>query len=175
MTTTAPSLVFPLKLAGLLTGLLLAAGVVAFLRVPQADGRLGADVRVAASVPAGLSTTASGAFLSGRHLESGGEPATGRLPLRNDSAADTVVSFRALAPADRLSRLVTLELTTGGRKLASGSLAELRRRWSGSLRIPRGATRTVEASARVPGSVRGGYEGAIADVTLDIRAREARP
>jgi hypothetical protein len=174
MTTTAPSLVFPLKVAGLVTGLLLVAGLVAFLRVPQADGRLGADVRLVASPPAGLSTTASGAFLSGRHLESGGEAATGELPLRNDMATDAVVSFRALAPADRLSRLVKVELTADGHKLASGSLAQLRR-WSGSLRIRRGDTRTVEASARVPGSVRGGYEGATADITLDIRARKVRP
>ena len=174
MTTAAPSLVFPLKLAGLVTGLLLAAGLVAVLRVPQADGRLGADVRLVASPPAGLSTTASGAFLSGRHLESGGEAATGKLPLRNDLAADTVVSFRALAPADRLARLMTVELTAHGRKIASGSLAELRR-WSGSLRIRRGDTRTVEARAWVPGSVRGGYEGGTADITLDIRAGKVRP
>jgi hypothetical protein len=174
MTTTAPTLLFPLKLAGLVTGLVLAAGLVVFLRVPQADGRLGADVRLVATPPAGLSTTASGAFLSGRHLESGGEAATGTLPLRNDSATDTVVTFRALAPADRLSRLVTVELTVNGRKLTSGSLAQLRR-WSGSLRIRRGDTRTVEASARVPGSVRGGYEGGTADITLDIRADKVRP
>ena len=174
MTTSAPSIPFAVKLAGVVTGLVLAAGLVALLRIPQADGRLGADVRLVAIPPVELSTTASGAFLSGRHLEPGGEAATGKLPLRNDSAADTVVSFRALAPRDRLSRLVTVELTANGHRLASGSLAQLRR-WSGSLRIPRGATRTVEASAWVPGSVRSGYEGGSADITLDIRAAEGRP
>jgi hypothetical protein len=175
LTATSPSsLLFPLKLAGLLTGLALAAGLVAVLRVPASDGTLGADVRVVATLGNGLSTTATGAFLSGRHLESGGEAAKGELPLRNDSAADSVVSFRALAPRDRLSRLVTVELSVNGHKLAAGSLARMRR-WSGALRIPRGATRTVEASAWLPGSVRGGYEGRSADITLDIRAGKVRP
>ena len=146
----------------------------AFLRVPASDGTLGADVRIVATLGNGLSTSASGAFLSGRHLESGGEAAKGELPLRNDSPAEAVVSFRALAPRYRLSRLVRVELSVGGRKLAGGSLARMRR-WSGALRIPRGSTRTVEASAWVPGSVRGGYEGRSADITLDVRPGKVRP
>jgi hypothetical protein len=68
MTTTAPSPLFRLKLAGLFTGLVLVAGLVVLLRVPQADGRLGADVRIVATPPAGLSTPAAGAFLAGRQL-----------------------------------------------------------------------------------------------------------
>ena len=173
MTAASPSFLLSLRLAGLVTGLVLAAGLVAVLRVPASDGTLGADVRIVATLGNGLSTSASGAFVSGRHLESGGEAAKGELPLRNDSPAEAVLSFRALAPRDRLSRLVRVELSVGGRKLAGGSLAHMRR-WSGALRIPRGATRTVEASAWVPGSVRGGYEGGSADITLDVRAGKVR-
>jgi hypothetical protein len=169
----SPSLIFPIKLAGLVTGLVLAASLVFFLRIPQADGRLGADVRLVATPPAGLTTSASGAFLTGRHLTSGGEAATGKLPLTNDSRTETVVSFRALAPHDRLSRLMTVELSVAGHKVAGGSLAQLRR-WSGALRIPRGSTRTVEASAWIPGSARNGYEGHMADVNLQIRAKAVR-
>jgi hypothetical protein len=174
MTASSPSLVFPIKLAGLVTGLVLAASLVFFLRIPQADGRLGADVRLVATPPTGLTTTSSGAFLTGRHLTSGGEAATGKLPLTNDSRTETVVSFRVLARHDRLSHHMTIELSVAGHKVAGGSLAELGR-WNGALRIPRGSTRTVEASAWIPGSARAGYEGHMADVNLQIRAKAARP
>ena len=65
-------------------------------------------------------------------------------------------------------------MTGAGHKVAGGSLARLRR-WSGALRIPRGSMRTVEASAWIPGSTRGGYEGRMADVNLQIRAKAVRP
>lgn len=171
MTATSPSLLhIPLKLAGLITGLALAAALVAVMRVPHEDGRLGADVRLVATAPKGITTSATGAFLSGRHLTSGGEAATGKLPLRNDSRGEAVISFRALAPRDKLSQVMTVELSSGGRKIAGGTLAQLRR-WSGSLRIPRGSQRTVEASAWIPGSARQGFEGKTADINLQIRSK----
>ncbi|MGH8882630.1 MAG: hypothetical protein ACRD0P_35690, partial [Stackebrandtia sp.] len=98
MTATSPSLHVPVKLAGLLTGLVLAAALIAFMRIPQEDGRLGADVRLVAVAPEGITTTASGAFLSGRHLTSGGEAATAELPLRNDSRGEAAIGFRTLVP-----------------------------------------------------------------------------
>ena len=174
MTASRSSLILPIKLAGLATGLVLAASLAFSLRIPHADGRLGADVRLVATPPAGLTTSASGAFLTGRNLTSGGEAATGELPLTNDARTETVVSFRALAPHDRLSRLMRIELSVAGHRVVGGSLAKLRR-WNGALRIPRGSTRTVEASAWIPGSARAGYEGHMADVNLQIRAKAVRP
>jgi hypothetical protein len=171
MTATSPSLHVPVKLAGLLTGLLLAAALVAFMRIPQEDGRLGADVRVVAVAPEGINTTASGTLLSGRHLTSGGEAATGTLPLRNDTRGEAAISFRALAPNTPLADRMMVELSLDGDKVAGGTLTELRR-WDGALRIPRGSTRTLEVSAWIPGSVRDGYEGKTADINLQIRARQ---
>ena len=172
MIATAASPPLHLKLAGLVTGLVIAAGLVFFLRIPQEDGRLGADVRVVATPAAGIET-GDGTLLTGRHLTSGGNAATGKLPLTNDTAHETVVSFRALAPHTDLSGLIALELSSNGKRIVSGSLAELRR-WSGALRIPAGSSRTVDASAWIPGSVRDGYEGKSAEVTMQIRAKAAR-
>jgi hypothetical protein len=172
MTAATTSPLLHVKLAGLVTGLVLAAGLVLFMRIPQEDGRLGADVRLVATPPAGIKA-GSGAFLTGRHLTSGGEAATGKLMLANDKPREAVVSFRALAPKDKLSRLIAIELRLDGKKVAGGSLAQMRR-WSGKLRIPGGSSRTLSASAWVPGSVRDGYEAKSADISLDIRSKAAR-
>jgi hypothetical protein len=173
MTATSSPLHFPVKLAGLITGLVIAAGLIAFLRIPASDGTLGADVRLVATTSGGLKSSASGPFLSGRHLESGGAAATGKLTLTNNSAGEALVSFRALAPRDRTSRIVHVELSYDGRKIVSGSLADLRD-WDGALRIPRGSGRTVDASAWIPGSVRDGYEGSTADITFQARPKAVR-
>lgn len=171
MTATNPTLDVPVRMAGLLTGLLLAAALVAYMRIPQEDGRLGADVRLVAVAPEGIHTTASGALLSGRHLTSGGDAASGKLPLRNDTRGEAAISFRTLAPATPLADRMMVELSLDGKKVAGGSLAQMRR-WDGALRIPRGSQRTVEVSAWIPGSVRDGYEGKTADIQLQIRARQ---
>ena len=172
MTATVNSSILNLKLAGLITGLVLAAGLVFFLRIPQEDGRLGADVRVVATPPAGIDA-GSGTLLTGRHLTSGGEAATGELRLTNNKSGEAIVSFRAIAADTKLSRLMHIELSLDNKKVAGGSLAQLRR-WDGALRIPRGSARVLKTSAWIPGSVRGGYEGSTADVTLQIRAKVAK-
>jgi hypothetical protein len=171
MTATSSTPLLNLKLAGLITGLVLAAGLVLFMRVPQEDGKLGADVRLVATPAAGIEA-GSGTLLTGRHLTSGGEAATGKMPLTNNMRDEAVVSFRAIGPRTTLSKLITVELSLDGKKIAGGSLAKMRR-WSGALRIPRGSTRTVETSAWIPGSVRTGYEGKTADVTLQVRGKVA--
>jgi hypothetical protein len=172
MTATSSTPLLNLKLAGLITGLVLAAGLVFFMRIPQEDGKLGADVRMVATPPAGIDA-GSGTFLTGRHLTNGGEAATGKLRLTNNQSGEAVVSFRALGSDPKLSHLLNVELDLDGKKVAGGTLAQLRR-WNGALRIPRGSTRTLEASAWIPGSVRKGYEAKSSDVTLQIRAKVAK-
>ena len=170
MTTTLPSsLLIPAKVAGLITGLVIAAALVALLRIPQEDGRLGADVRLVATASDGIKTD-SGAFLTGRHLTSGGEAATGKLTVTNDSRGEALISFRTLAPKTELARNMHVELSYDGKKIAGGSLAELSR-WSGKLRLTRGSTRTLDASAWIPGTVRKGYEGKTADINLQVRGK----
>lgn len=170
MTATSPtSLLIPAKVAGLVTGLVIAAALVALLRIPQEDGRLGADVRLVATASHGIKTD-SGAFLTGRHLTSGGEAATGQLKVTNNSRGEAIISFRALAPKTALARHMNIELSLDGKKIAGGSLAEMRR-FTGKLPLTRGSTRTLDASAWIPGSVREGYEGKTADINLQVRGK----
>ena len=170
MTATSPtSLLIPVKVAGLVTGLVIAAALVALLRIPQEDGRLGADARLVATTSGGIKAD-SGAFLTGRHLTSGGEAATGTLRVTNDSRGEALISFRALAGDSPLARQMHIELSLDGKKLAGGSLTEMSR-WTGRLRLTRGSSRTLDASAWIPGSVREGYEGKTADINLQVRGK----
>ena len=112
----------------------------------------------------------SGAFLTGRHLTSGGEAATGTLRVTNDSRGAALISFRALAGDSPLARQMHIELSLDGKKLAGGSLTEMSR-WTGKLPLTRGSSRTLDASAWIPGSVREGYEGKTADINLQVRGK----
>ena len=125
-------------------------------------------------VPGELTAAPTGGpLLAARAMQPGGPPRAGRVRLRNIAPDPVDVRAQAL-PSDRgLARLAHMELRSGGQVLARGSLAELRRR-SAPLRIPPQATRTLEARAWIPRSIRHGYEARYTDVTIDLLAQPAR-
>ena len=159
-----------LRIAGLAAGLVLAASLLLSWRVAPSDGRLGADVRLVSLVPGELTTAPKGFFLSARSMQPGAAPKIGRLRVRNIAPGTAAVSVKAL-PSDRtLARVVQMQLSSGGRVMARGSIERLRRP-SAPMRIPLGKVRTLEAKVWIPRSVKRGYEARLADVTLDLRVK----
>jgi hypothetical protein len=158
----------PLRIAGLAAGLVLAASFLLAWRVPASDGRLGADLRLVALVPGELTAAPNDFFLSARGMKPGEVPKSGVLRVRNITTGPVDVRVKAL-PSDRqLARVAQIELRSGARVLARGSVADLRRP-SRPMRIPLGAVRSLRAKVWIPRSARHGYEARFADVTLDLR------
>ncbi len=160
----------PLRIAGLAAGLVLAASLLYVLRVPASDGQLGADVRLVTLVPGELTVAPKDFFLSARGLKPGSAPQTGVLKVRNITTGPVDVRVKALPSDRRLARVAHMELSSGGRVLASTSIDALRRHRSGPMRIPLGKVRTLHARVWIPRSVKSGYQARFADVTMDLRA-----
>ena len=161
------------RTAGIATGLALAVLLVLAFRVPASGQALGAGVRITAASPGELHVPApaGGAFLAARGLMPGGRSVRATLPVRNVTRGPVDVRLRARGGGHELDRALQVELRAGGRRLASGPLAELRR-WSRSLRVERGAERTVRARAWIAaGAV--GTTGRRAELDLELDARLA--
>lgn len=160
----------PLRIAGLVAGIILAASLLLAWRVPASNGKLGADVRLVALVPGEVTAAPTDFFLSTRAMKPGDAPKSGVLRVHNITTGAVDVRVKAL-PSDRtLARAAHLELSSAGRILASGSIADLRRS-SRPLRIPLGKAATLRARVWIPRSAKHGYEARFADVTLDLRTQ----
>lgn len=167
-TPTANSLA---KWIGLSLGLCLAAFAVVSWRIPASEATLGADVKLVSSPPGELELSEDGALASGRALLPGRGSASGDFEVRNLTGGKVSVQLRALPSNDDLDDLMRLELRSGGRVLADGTLGELRSWGSPSLEIDRAQDAKIEARLWLPSDADRGYEGRITDVTLELRAR----
>ena len=154
------------RTAGIATGLALAALLVLAFRVPASGQELGAGVRITAAAPGELHVPAprGGAFLAARGLTPGGRSVRATLPVRNVTRGAVDVRLRARGGGHELDRGLHVELRARDRRLASGPLAGLRR-WSRSLRVGRGAERTVQVRAWI---VAGADNTAGRHVALDL-------
>lgn len=147
--------------------------VLAF-RVPASGQELGAGVRITADAPGELHVPAprGGAFLAARSLTPGGRSVRATLPVRNVTRAAVDVRLRVRGGGHELDRGLQVELRAGGRRLASGTLAGLRR-WSRSFRVERGAERTVQVRTWIAGGADGTAGRRVAlDLELDARLAE---
>lgn len=160
----------PLRIAGLAAGIILAASLLLAWRVPASNGRLGADMKLVALVPGELTATPKDFFLSARGMKPGDAPKTGVLRVRNITTGSVDVRVKALPSHRRLAEVAQMELRSGGRVLAKGSVAHLRRA-SRPFRIPLGKVARLEARVWIPRSARHGYEARFADVTMDLRTQ----
>ncbi len=137
-------------------------------RVPASGQELGAGVRVTAGAPGELHVP-GGAFLAARGLTPGGRSVRGTLPVRNVTRGPVEVRLRARRGGHELDRGLHVELRAGGRRLASGPLARLRR-WSRPLTVERGGERTVHARAWIASGAEGTAGRHVAlDLELDAR------
>jgi hypothetical protein len=64
-----------------------------------------------------------------------------------------------------------MQLSSGGRVLADGSIDSLRIRRSLPLRIPSGQARTLHAKVWLPGGIKRGYQAGLEDLPLDLRTQ----
>lgn len=159
----------PIRTAGIATGLALAAVLVLAFRVPASGQTLGAGVRIAAAAPGELHVPDRGAFLAAGQLTPGGRSVRAALPVRNVTRGPVDVRLRARGGGRELDRGLYVELRSGGRRLASGPLAGLRR-WSRPVRVERGGERTVHARAWIaPGADGTAGRRVALDLELDAR------
>ena len=157
-----------MRTAGIATGLALAALLVLAFRVPASGQGLGAGLRVVAAAPGELHVP-GGAVLAARGLTPGGRSVRGSLPVQNVTRGPVEVRLRARGGGHDLDRALRVTLRVGGRHLASGPLARLRR-WSRPVRVERGEERTVRAAAWIASGARDTAGRRVAlDLELDAR------
>jgi hypothetical protein len=126
--------------------------VIAF-RVPASGQTLGAGVRVSAQAPGELHVPGADAFLAARDMTPGGRAERGALPVRNVTRGPVKVRIRVRRGARDLDRSLHLELRSGSRRLASGTVASLRR-WSRPLLVEHAGESTVRVRAWIPAGAR---------------------
>jgi hypothetical protein len=139
----------PIRTAGIATGLALAALFVLAFWVPASSQSLGAGVRMEAVAPGEVHVPSTHAFLRAGGLEPGGKSARAALPVTNVTRGPLDVRLRARASSHDLDRALHVQLRSGGRTLASGSLAGLRD-WTRSLHLARAEERVVRVRAWIP-------------------------
>lgn len=159
------------RAAGLVTGLLLAAFLLATWRVEEpATAPPGATLKLAAKVPAELGGPVERLVIETSDLRPGGMAAAGRLRLRNESGQSLQVTVRVRGHADRFDELASLRVTAGSSELARARMSALRNEPRESLVLdPRGRA-TVHLRAWLPAGEGDGYEARAADRTLEFVA-----
>lgn len=158
----------PIRTAGVATGLALAVLLVLAFRVPASSQVLGAGIRFEAKAPGEVHVPTGRAFLSARHLTPGGKAARAELPVENITRGPLHVRVRAHEGGTELDGSLRVALSAGGKQLASGTLADLRR-WSRPLLVERGGESTIRARAWLPAGA-AGTEGRRVATTLQLDA-----
>jgi hypothetical protein len=143
------SAITPIRTAGIASGLALAALLVLAFRVPASSELLGAGVRFTAMAPGEVHVPSTDSFLEVGKLTPGGRTARATLPVRNVTRGPVDVRMRARMASHDLDRAVRVELRAGGRMLASGTLADLRR-WTRPVRLERAGEQSVHVRAWIP-------------------------
>ncbi|HXF37835.1 MAG TPA: hypothetical protein VNO17_11760 [Actinomycetota bacterium] len=155
---------------GLVAGLAAAAAIVAGGRIPPGDGRLGADVIVAASPRGELGVRPVGPVLTASDLRPG-DPAdapSASMDVVNQTGVRLAVHVRGLPSSAQLDGLLWLELEAGGRSLFRGPLGELRRRTEHAFILDPGEGTELTVRAWLPPSATEGYEGRVEQVGLSF-------
>jgi hypothetical protein len=156
------------RTAGLATGLALAALLVFAFRVPASEQSLGAGIRVQVSLPGELDAERRHLLATRDLLPVRAAAARGSLELRSITSVPVRVSARLSGGERDLDHLLRIELTAGGKRLAAGSLAELRKP-SRPVRLPAGATARLRMRAWLPADVED-FDGRQARATLVLKA-----
>ena len=165
-----------LKAGGFLLGVSAIAVAVATWRVPAGTGTPPAELVLTANQTGELAVSPAGTVLRHRELKPSGrsDSATARLRIRNQTAGKLRVALRVGGHSRDLDRLLRVEVEAGTTRLFAGQLEGLRAWTAKSFALERGAARGVRVRAWLPRSVTSGYEGRIAAMTLEFRARSRR-
>lgn len=154
--------------AGMLAGIALLP--LAFARTPVegAGARLGLGLRVSA-VPAPEVSARRSPFLVARRMTAAAA-VRGETVVRNTTGRTVVVRLRASSTTNELDDRLHLRVRIDGLPVYAGPLSGLgawSERW---FQLRRGERRRLQVKARVTGA-RAGYEGALEDVLLTMRAQ----
>ena len=133
--------------------------------LPRGTGSNGADVTVATG-PTGELGLPLGPFVRGNDLRPGSDPATGTIPVRNQTGTDLAVTIRALPSIPDLDDLLMVQVTAGSRSVYRGTLAGLEVGSGKPFLLTPGQTRPLAVRAWLPGTISGGFQNRIEDVTL---------
>ncbi len=135
------------QLAGLLTGLALAAVLVLLAR-PAAGPPLGLDLRLDVMPSGEVTATPFGTIAKVRTLRPGGR-ATGAVVLRNITAGRQAIRTAVQVPGEVAPHL-RVRLSARGATVFAGSLADLRRAPRLPLTLASGASARVAVAAWIP-------------------------
>jgi hypothetical protein len=162
--------------AGLLVGLAAVAASVPGLKVARGEGSLGTDVKVTVHVPGELGIDRDNLIVDARRLVPGTthDQATGSAVLTNHTGVALNVAVATLPSSPQLADQIMIELTSGNRRFARGTLTQLR---SGgqSFVMPYRGHRRLGVRAWLPATVHTGYKGALQDIVLELRATAKAP
>jgi hypothetical protein len=156
------------RLAGLLLGIALAAAGVTSWRVPGGSGSVDADVRLLSAPTGELQVSPMGLFLSAPSLAPGDEAVRGELLVRNQTGSALDVRLRALPSSPDLDELLVVRMDIGKDRIFEGTLGGLRTWTERSFQLASDERRVLRAEAWFPRRVTSGYEGRIADVTIEM-------
>jgi hypothetical protein len=162
------------RIAGLLTGLGLAAAGVLSSPVTGGTGTLGADVQVVSNPVGELDISPIGPFLSATNLEPRSAAVEGQLKARNQTGTELSVRVRALPSVRDLDDLLMFDIQLGGAPLFAGDLRALRESGTNPFRLRPGERGVLAVKTWLPAEVTGGYEGRIADIGLELQVQPIR-
>ena len=158
------------RMAGLVTGVAIAAAGVTSWKVTGGTGILGADIWVISSPVGELELSPAGPFVSGSALEPGGRAVEGDLKVRNQTGSELSVRLRALPSLRDLDDVLMIRVELEGDALFVGRLGDLRSWSDRAFRLARGERRAVRVQTWLPPDVTDGYQGRIADISLELQA-----
>jgi hypothetical protein len=162
--------------AGLLVGLAAVAVSVPGLKVASGEGSLGVDLRVSVHVPTELAIEGDDLLVNARRLVPGTARAEGHgsALLANQTGVALRVHVAAQPSSPQLADQIVLELRSGHRRFARGTVSQLSA-GTRSFVIPFRRRRRLSVRASLPPTVRSGYKGVLQDIALELRATADKP
>lgn len=154
------------RAVGFAAGLAAVAVALHAWAIASAGTALGMDLTIVATAPGELAVAPAGVVLRAHGLQRGRAVVRGAMTLRNVTAVPVRVRVRALPSTRELDRALELSLTSRGRTIAAGSVAELRRWSRGRMTLGVRESAPLELRARL----RRPAPGLIADLVLELEA-----
>ena len=151
---------------GFLMGVAAAFALLLSWRVPGGDGRLGADVLVAAASTGEIAVARPGPLLSATGMSPGSEAAAGSLTIYNRSPLTMSVHVKAVPSNHDLDDLLWVSIEANGDNLYRGPLGTLSEGTPNGFLLAPGDGRDLSISAWLPTSAGSGYEARIASIDL---------
>ena len=159
-----------LRWLALIAGIAMVAAVVVTSQVPRGTGIASADVVFIAAPTGELGVSPVGAFLTGTSLVPSSE-ARGHLSLTNQTGKRLSVLVRAMPESGDLDDVLQVEIASGGARLFTGTLGDLRR--GAAVAVDPGTTAPLDFHAWIPESRQNGYQGRVVSVSFDLGSRQA--